>query len=310
MNPPPVPADLDLRDFPFMPLEVMRLIDSDLNALASGEEFKAAVILWCKAWHQVPAASLPDDDRLLAHLCGFGKDVRGWRKVRVMALRGFEKCEDGRLYHALIAEKAIEAGKAKAAQRQRTEAATLARKAKKPARDDQRHEERDDQRDDARNVHQGTGTGTGIKEDELCLARARDDSAILEARLREAAGWQSEPAPKLAVTGPIEALIQSGAILEVDILPTVKAIAPKARSRTSWQYFVKAIQQARDDRLAALVDVSPARRPANERSHAEVQRKSNAETIFTDLVGGNGESGDEVLGGFASDGIHPAYGRG
>src|SRR5262249_39444810 len=36
---PPVPADLDLRDFPFMPLDVLRLRDSDLATLASGDEF-------------------------------------------------------------------------------------------------------------------------------------------------------------------------------------------------------------------------------------------------------------------------------
>ena len=63
---PLVPAEVDLRDFGFMPLDVLRLRDSDLAALANGEEFKAAVLLWCAAWHQVPAASLPNDDRLLA----------------------------------------------------------------------------------------------------------------------------------------------------------------------------------------------------------------------------------------------------
>lgn len=40
--PPPVPEDLDLRDFQYMPLDVLRLRDSDLSTLASGEQFKAA----------------------------------------------------------------------------------------------------------------------------------------------------------------------------------------------------------------------------------------------------------------------------
>ena len=103
---PLVPADADLRGLPFMPLDVVRLTNSDLVALSTGEEFKAAVILWAKCWLQVPAASLPDDDRILAHLSGAGAR---WKKVKEMALRGWVKCDDGRLYHQVIATKAIEA---------------------------------------------------------------------------------------------------------------------------------------------------------------------------------------------------------
>ncbi len=239
-----------------MPLEVMRLIDSDLTALSSGDEFKAAVILWCKCWHQVPAASLPDDDRLLAHLCGFGKDIKAWKKVREMALRGFVKCSDGRLYHCVISEKAIEAGRAKQAQRQRTEAATSARKARMPNRDDQRNDQRDVERDDARNVHQGTGTGIGREILEDGIGFARDTSANLEIKLREAAGWQNEPAPNLAITGQIEALIANGCDLNLDVLPVIQALAPQVRSRTNWKYFINAIRQARDDRIAAATDIT------------------------------------------------------
>ena len=106
MTEPLTPLDCDLRGLPFMPLDVVRLMDSDLFALATGEEFKAAIALWCKAWLQVPAASLPDEDRVLAHLSGAGAR---WRKVREMALRGFVKCHDGRYYHPVVAEKAREA---------------------------------------------------------------------------------------------------------------------------------------------------------------------------------------------------------
>lgn len=106
MTEPLTPHDCDLRGLTYMQLDVLRLVDSDLMALSTGEEFKAAVTLWCKAWLQVPAASLPDDDRILAHLSGAGTR---WRKVRDMALRGFVKCDDGRLYHPLIADKANEA---------------------------------------------------------------------------------------------------------------------------------------------------------------------------------------------------------
>jgi HNH endonuclease/Protein of unknown function (DUF1376) len=103
---PLVPADCDLRDFPFMPLEVQRLRDSDLAALEGPEACWAAVLLWCVAWHQMPAASLPDDDRLLARFAGYQRAPREWKRIRDGALRGWVKCSDGRMYHPVVAEKA------------------------------------------------------------------------------------------------------------------------------------------------------------------------------------------------------------
>lgn len=73
----------------------------------------------------------------------------------------------------------------------------------------------------------------------------------LEAALRQAAGWEQEPHPGLCVTGPIEQLIASGSDLERDVLPVVKTLAPKARSRSSWNFFVDAIADATKARLAA-----------------------------------------------------------
>ncbi|MDN7481903.1 DUF1376 domain-containing protein [Burkholderia orbicola] len=106
---PLTPADCDLRGYTWMPLDVVRVIDSDTFGLSTGDEFKTAFRLWAKSWLQVPAASLPDDDRLLAHLAGLSENMPKWKKVRAIALRGFVKCSDGRLYHPVIAEKAIEA---------------------------------------------------------------------------------------------------------------------------------------------------------------------------------------------------------
>ena len=113
---PLTPPDCDLRGFPYMPLDVIRLVDSDLFALSTGDEFKIAVALWCKSWSQVPAGSLPDDDRILAHLSAAGM---GWAGVREMALRGWVKCRDGRLYHPVVAEKALIAWKQRQMQREK-----------------------------------------------------------------------------------------------------------------------------------------------------------------------------------------------
>jgi hypothetical protein len=79
----------------------------------------------------------------------------------------------------------------------------------------------------------------------------REASGELETKLREAAGWESQPAPNLAVTGPIEALIASGAILETDVLPVVKAHAPRVRRPTSWAYFVPIVRDAMENRQRA-----------------------------------------------------------
>lgn len=104
-----------------MPLDVARLRDSDLAANESPEACWAAVQLWAASWHQVPAASIPDDDKWMAKQAGYGRIVKEWLKVREGALRGWVLCDDGRLYHPVVAEKALEAWAAKLEQRWRTE---------------------------------------------------------------------------------------------------------------------------------------------------------------------------------------------
>jgi hypothetical protein len=121
---PLVPAEVDLRDFAFMPLDVGRLRDSDLASEETPEACWAAVLLWCAAWHQVPAGSIPDSDDWQAKHAGYksqGRIAPGWRKVRTGALRGWVACSDGRLYHPVIAEKAIDAWRSKLKQRWFTE---------------------------------------------------------------------------------------------------------------------------------------------------------------------------------------------
>lgn len=142
MTAPLVPADLDLRNMAFMPLDVVRLRDSDIARKESGESFRAAVLLWCAAWHQVPASSLPSDDVSLASYAGFGRDVKGWQKIRQGALHGFVECSDGRLYHSVIAEKALEVGRKREAYRKRTKNATEARWKRYDMRNGEHHGQR------------------------------------------------------------------------------------------------------------------------------------------------------------------------
>lgn len=105
---PMTPADCDLRDFQFMPLDIARLFGSEFHARASDGEWRAALTLWLKSYHQVPAASLPDDDVALARLAEYGRDLGSWQSVKQGALHGWVKCSDGRLYHPVVAEKVLE----------------------------------------------------------------------------------------------------------------------------------------------------------------------------------------------------------
>lgn len=120
MTAPLTPHDCDLRDFPSMLLDVARLRASALAANETPEACWAAVLLWAASWHEVPAASMPDDEKWIATAAGYairGKIDRAWPKVRDGALRKFVKCDDGRLYHPVVAEKALECWLSKLAAR-------------------------------------------------------------------------------------------------------------------------------------------------------------------------------------------------
>lgn len=105
---PLVPPEVDLRDFQFMPLYGARLLDSETWLLCDADEKVAALALWWKSWHQTPAASLPDNDRLLASLAGYGVAVKAWLAVKTNSMRGWKKCADGRLYHPIVADIALD----------------------------------------------------------------------------------------------------------------------------------------------------------------------------------------------------------
>ena len=114
---PLTPADCDLSGFDYMPVEVARVRNSGLAATESREACWAAFMVWSQSWMEVPAASVKNDERELASAAGYGRDIKGWRKVRDGALRGFVDGGDGRLYHPVVAVKALEAWLVKLARR-------------------------------------------------------------------------------------------------------------------------------------------------------------------------------------------------
>ena len=138
LPPPPVLTDVDLRRFPNLPLDVQDLRDSDFTVLSSPAEFKAGILLMCAAWHQVPAGSLPVDDRLLAALVRL--DLRTWTKVKGGALCGFTEHSDGRLYNPFLTKIVHKSWQSMQMQKQRTAAATAARRGRHGQRNDDRSE--------------------------------------------------------------------------------------------------------------------------------------------------------------------------
>jgi len=106
---PLVPPEVDLRGHDWMPLYGERLFSSTTWIESSNEGRVAALRLW---WHsfakEKPAASLPDNDRLLAVYAGYGEVVRAWKKIKAEVLRGWVLCSDGRWYHRVVAEIAME----------------------------------------------------------------------------------------------------------------------------------------------------------------------------------------------------------
>jgi uncharacterized protein YdaU (DUF1376 family) len=185
MPEPLTPEDCDCRGLPFMPLEVARFTESDFAAISTGDEFKAAVLLWAKSWTQVPAASLPDNDRILARMTGY--TLAEWLKLREMALHNWIKCSDGRLYHPVIADLAVAAVAKRKGQSERAntrwakvraEKAAEAR-AQAPAKPTHmpRHKEADAMapKTDA-TVMQGTGKEEGI-EPPLSPPKGTEDAA-------------------------------------------------------------------------------------------------------------------------------------
>lgn len=111
-----------------MPLDVARLRDSDMASEQTPEENWAAVLLWSAAWHQVPAASMPDSENWIAKAAGYmmrGSIDKRWKDVRTGAMRGFVLCTDSRWYHPVVAEKANESWIGKLKQRLKTECARI-----------------------------------------------------------------------------------------------------------------------------------------------------------------------------------------
>lgn len=124
-QPPLVSADIVLHGHHYVPVDIKLVTESEL-AFLTDAGFRAAITLILKSWQETPATSLPNDDRLLANMAGFGRGpsaLNDWTAVRDEALSAFVLCADGRWYCPALAEKADEIWHSVQMKKARTDAA-------------------------------------------------------------------------------------------------------------------------------------------------------------------------------------------
>lgn len=256
---PLTPSDCDLRDFAFMPLQVERLRRSKawLYAKRLPELGFYMVNLWATSWHEVPCASVEDDDDVLADaaMC----DPKRWPAMKIRVMHGWVKCSDGRLYHPVVAEKACEAWEAKRAQRHRTAAATAARTKKTSAadadasrnddRNGQRHVERNGQRHDDVTFTKGQGQGQGEKKPVAAVSSNPREQLLL---LCEEMGisFQAD-ALRLNWPSQLKAMLDEGLDLHRHLIPAARKARADGKAPTSLNYIKPHAMQLRDADAAA-----------------------------------------------------------
>ena len=280
MSDPLVPADADVRGFKDMPMEVSRLLSSETWIMCTPEERSAAINLWFHAWSQVPAGSLPDNDRVLAHLSMAGER---WSEVKDMALRGWVKADDGRLYHTVVCEKVnmmleVRARKSAAGRKGGSKRKTLNNQkktsaeapAKQPLNDSQAAVKREPS-----SLPFPSFPFPGGKEDD---DNARASLDRLEADLREAAGAALDPTSTgLMVLDRPHAWARDGCDFEHDVLPAIRAASARAspQSIRSWKYFDRAVADAKARRLAPMPEGRCDERPDTPKSRDARARENH-----------------------------------
>lgn len=208
---PLVPADIDITGLDGFMLNVQQLFASELWALSTGDEFKAALGLWGRAWQQKPPGSLPADEKILAAFSGAPSK---WKRNRAIAMRGFVLCSDGRFYHRVLCEDVLRAAEKREKFKARTKAASDARRlgalAEGPPeshRNDDRNDARNDDvtgtvTSDVTSVHrQGQGQGQVSKKETTAPAvakKAPEELATLHGLALERAPLEPPQAPKPA----------------------------------------------------------------------------------------------------------------
>ena len=118
-------GDIDVQCLPYMPLQVERLRKSKawLRCKRKPELAFYMVNLWMRAWHEIPAGSIEDDDDVLADAAMASPDE--WQRLKDDILHGWERRE-GRIWHSTVTEIAADGASKLRKNKNRTSAARQA----------------------------------------------------------------------------------------------------------------------------------------------------------------------------------------
>lgn len=79
---------------PYFPLYVLDLVGDDAVEAMTTEAFGAYMLLLCKAWHQEPPGTIPNDDSVLARWSRVSPER--WQELRQMVFAAFKPCKGGK----------------------------------------------------------------------------------------------------------------------------------------------------------------------------------------------------------------------
>ncbi len=255
---PLVPAEVDLRDYDYMPLYGKRLFESDTWLHCDDAEKLAALRLWWASWHQEPAGSLPDNDRVLCSLAGKGDVLKAWQAVKDNAMRGWIKCTDGRLYHPVVASIALEVWATKR-KKQTENAADRERKRRKPKGAPPESADRS-AGIPAENALKGKGEGIGdvaVASAGEPAARNPDPAYALLDEIAEIVSPHAASAPAWMVAMDVRRWLDGGCDPALYILPTVRRMHAERSGKPGYPpkspaYFTQAIADAKATRLQPM----------------------------------------------------------
>lgn len=261
-------------------MEVSRLLSSETWIMCTPEERSAAINLWFHSWTQVPAGSLPDNDRVLAHLSMAGER---WSEVKEMALRGWVKADDGRLYHTVVCEKVnmmleVRAQKSAAGRKGGSKRKALNKQkktgAEAPAKQPLSDSKADDKREPSSLPFPSPPFPGGKEDDD----EARDPLTAMSDLLWEAGGQAlNRTSTGLMVLSRPIAWLEEGCDMEADILPAIRAASARAspQSIRSWKYFDQAVADAKARRLAPMPEGRSDERPDTAKSRDARARENH-----------------------------------
>lgn len=106
-KPAPYPPDTRAKGWRFE-LAYEQIEQSDTWAVAAEVPMAqhALLMCWLAAWTQVPCGSMPADENLFRLKCKLTPDA--WASMRDVLLRGWWLADDGRLYHDVLVQRAVE----------------------------------------------------------------------------------------------------------------------------------------------------------------------------------------------------------